>query len=158
MDGILDPFPELPQAVETTETAVSRRARVAGLLGQTLLVSLVMGLGLLHGSRTALGGGLAAPAAAATAPDVSAPPAADPEAAPPEAPADDLETPAVPSPEIAAPPERLTDWHRGRFYRPPGSTATRPEMDLHPQVWLPRPRLLPQLARACPSEAPRPGC
>jgi hypothetical protein len=55
----------------------SLRTRVVGLAGRALLVLVVLVLGLVHGSRTALGGA-PAPSPAAL-PDVAAPPAREPD-------------------------------------------------------------------------------
>ncbi len=130
MDGMIDPVYELPRSPEATTAVLPppvplQRAllqHASGLAGRTLVVALVMALGLLHGSRTALGS-----------------------ATPPS---------AIALPDVAAPPAPAPDWHRGRFYRPPGSTATRPDPSLRPREWRPAPRI----ARACHGELPPHGC
>jgi len=130
MDGMTDPICEPPRSSEAMTAVLPPRVpppgaprRVtAGLAGRTLLVVLVMALGLLHGTRTALGSGIPAS--------------------------------AIAPPDVAAPPARETDWRRGHFYRPAGSTATRPEATLRPRVWRPEPRV----ARACLAEAQPNGC
>jgi hypothetical protein len=95
------------------------RRRMTGWQTRALLVALVLVLGLLHGTRTALG----------RAPLVS-PPA---------------------TPDVAAPPTREPDWRRGHFFRPAGSTASRPRLVLRPVVWRPAPA--PRIARACAARA-----
>jgi hypothetical protein len=126
MDGMTDPIYEPPRssnimaAVLPPPDALLRLA--ARVAGRSLLVALVMVLGLLHGSRTALGIG--------TAPD------------------------AIALPDVAAPPAYESDWRRGHFYRPVGSTATRPEVTLRPRVWRPEPRV----AQACLAEGQPSGC
>jgi hypothetical protein len=146
MDGMLDPVCELPRSPEAPETALAPRVppppaetrRGVGLAGRSLLVATVIVLGLGHGARTALGD--EPPPRPAELPDVAAPPA-----------------------HPSAPPARESDWRRGHFYRPPGSTANRPEAELRPRVWLPKPLPLPRLARAgtgraCLPPAPTRGC
>ncbi|MEN8159288.1 MAG: hypothetical protein ABFS41_04355 [Myxococcota bacterium] len=147
MDGMLDPTCELPRSPEAPATALvplvppatARTRRRAGLVGRVLLMAFVVSLGLGHGARTALGGG--APVRSAVLPDVAAPPAALPYLS----------------------PARESDWRRGHFYRPAGSTATRPDAELRPRVWLPKRRIEPRLARAyapraCSSETSTRGC
>ena len=91
---------------------------MAGRGIQALLVSLVLVLGLLQGTRAALG--RVSPASRAPTPDVSAPPAREP------------------------------DWRRGHFFRPAGSTASRPRLGLRAGVWRPAPAPVPRrIARAC---------
>lgn len=86
MDGMPDPTAELPRSLFAPETPVAGpgpdgalfspplawQRRAAGTTGRTLLVLLVIGLGLLHGTRTALGS--ARPLEADPLPDVAAPP------------------------------------------------------------------------------------
>lgn len=126
MDGMTDPIYEPPRSSEAMTAVLPPPSALlrlaAGLAGRTLLVALVMVLGLLHGSRTALG--------------IGAPPS------------------AIALPDVAAPPAYETDWRRGHFYRPVGSTATRPEVTLRPRVWRPEPRV----ARACLTEVQPSGC
>jgi hypothetical protein len=94
------------------------RTRTTGWPTRALLVALVLVLGLLHGTRTALG---------------RVPPASPPA-----------------TPDVAAPPAREPDWRRGHFFRPAGSTASRPRLVLRPLVWRPAPPTpAPRIARAC---------
>jgi hypothetical protein len=99
------------------------RTRLTGWQTRLLLVALVLVLGLLHGTRTALGDApLASPPAT---PDVAAPPTHD-----------------------------EPDWRRGHFFRPAGSTASRPRLVLRPVVWRPAPPApAPRIARACTRRA-----
>jgi hypothetical protein len=130
MDGMIDPICEPPRSPEATTAVLPPlvpppgvlRKLANGLPGRSLLVALVMVLGLLHGSRTALGSGT-----------------------PPS---------AVALPEVSSPPARETDWRRGHFYRPAGSTAERPEVSLRPRVWRPEPRV----ALACLAQVRPSGC
>jgi hypothetical protein len=94
------------------------RTRMAGWQTRALLVALVLVLGLLHGTRTALG---------------RVPPASPPA-----------------TPDVAAPPTSEPDARRGHFFRPAGSTASRPRLVLRPVVWRPAPPApAPRIARAC---------
>jgi len=67
-----------------------------------------------------------------------------------------LRAPRPPAaPDVAAPPPaREADWRRGHFYRPAGSTASRPALVLRPLEWRPR-AALPRVARACTARADR---
>ena len=97
---------------------------MTGWQTKALLVALVLVLGLLQGTRTALG----------RAP-LASPPA---------------------TPDVAAPPAREADWRRGHFYRPAGSTASRPRLVLRPVVWRPAPAApVARVARACAGRADR---
>ena len=83
---------------------------------------LVLALGALQGARAALGPAL-------------------------------LERPRRADPPTSAspPPSREADWRRGSFYRPAGSTASRPRLLLRPLAWRPAPRV----ARTCSGGADR---
>jgi hypothetical protein len=106
---------EAPQRIE-------RRDFLAGWWGRGALVALVMVLGLVQGSRAALG-------------DISLDdaPKATVDAAPPVPP---------------APEEADASPLRGRFYRPEGSDAVRPALRLRQSAW--QPESLERLALACP--------
>ena len=59
------------------------------------------------------------------------------------------------APDVASPPPaREADWRRGHFYRPAGSTASRPALVLRPLEWRPR-AALPRVARTCTALADR---
>jgi hypothetical protein len=125
----MDAAPDLARGtLEAALRAVARlhrsawRARMAGWQTRASLVALVLVLGLLHGTHTALGSG--------------------PPARPPA------------TPDVAAPPAREPDWRRGHFFRPAGSTASRPRLVLRPGVWRPAPAdPTPRIARACAARA-----
>jgi hypothetical protein len=121
----MDPAPDLArgslEAALRAALSLHRsawRTRMTGWPTRALLVALVLVLGLLHGTRTALG---------------RLPPASPPV-----------------MPDVAAPPTQEPDWRRGHFFRPAGSTASRPRLVLRPIVWRPAPPApLPRVARAC---------
>ena len=54
------------------------------------------------------------------------------------------------APDLASPPARENDWRRGHFFRPAGSTASRPRAVLRPLPWRPAPPAA-AVARACAS-------
>ena len=99
----------------------ARRELMVGWWSRSALVALVIVLGLVQGSRAALGDisldGGAEAAAESTA-----------------------ETPAAAEPEAAA--------LRGRFFRPAGSNAVRPELRLRQGSW--HPTRAERFALACP--------
>jgi hypothetical protein len=124
----MDAVPGLPcetraAALRTASRAhrSARRASMPGWPTKPLLVALalVVVLGLIQGTRTALRA--------------------------PHAPA---------APEVASPPPaREADWRRGHFYRPAGSTASRPRLVLRPLVWRPAPGVPALVASACTGRA-----
>jgi hypothetical protein len=89
------------------------RDRLVGVWGRGVLVAIVFALGLLQGSRAALG----------------------------DIPLDELADVAAPPTADAAVVE--SDALRGHFFRPPGSNAVRPELRTRPSAWSPAPPAAP---------------
>lgn len=89
----------------------TRRKRMGRWWQRSALVGVVFALGLLQGSRAALG-------------PVPEPPAAEPAAF--------ADVPGA---------DRKADTRRGHFYRPEGSDAVRPALRLRPSRWTPAPRV-----------------
>jgi hypothetical protein len=99
------PAPALPAPAAPHRSA--RRAPVAQRWRQSALVGAVIALGLLQGSRAALG----------RMPDASAE--------------------GRPAAAAAPPQKREVDAVRGHFYRPSGSDAVRPPLHLDERRWNP---------------------
>ena len=102
----LEPTPALPDARPTHRSA--RRRSMSRAWRQSTLVGIVFALGLLQGSRAALG---RMPDAAAPGPLAQA--------------------------EVPGASAREADTVRGHFFRPEGSTAVRPALQREPSRWTP---------------------
>jgi len=99
----------------------ARRELMVRWWSRSALVAIVIVLGLLQGSRAALGD---MPLGAGLEPSAEA----------------KAETPAPADPEQGE--------LRGRFFRPAGSSAVRPALHLRPSRWIPAPG--ERIALACP--------